>query len=155
MRYLIPFHPKRHPHFFTDVLVIGGGLAGLRTALAVDPQFHVILRCKSGLENSNSVYAQGGIAAVWDKTDSMAGHIEDTLTAGGHLCDRKVVEHVVRQGPDEIRKLIEFGMQFDKKPNGEMQLGREGGHRNNRVLHAHGDATGKELIRSLIVEVQR
>ena len=58
--------------------------------------------CKSGLENSNSVYAQGGIAAVWDKKDSMAGHIEDTITASGNLCDRKVVEHVVRRGPDEI-----------------------------------------------------
>ena len=91
MRHLVPFHPKRHPHFFTDVLVIGGGLAGLRTALAVDPQFQVILLCKSGLENSNSVYAQGGIAAVWDKKDSMAGHIEDTIIAGGNLCDRNVI----------------------------------------------------------------
>jgi len=155
MRYLVPFHPKRHPHFFTDILVIGGGLAGLRTALAVDPKFQVILLCKSGLENSNSVYAQGGIAAVWDKKDSTAGHIEDTLTAGGNLCDRHVVEHVVRQGPEEIRKLIEFGTQFDKNPDGEMQLGREGGHRSDRVLHANGDGTGRELIRSLIEEVHR
>jgi len=155
MRHLVPFHPKRHPHFFTDVLVIGGGLAGLRTALAVDPQFQVILLCKSGLENSNSVHAQGGIAAVWDKKDSMAGHIEDTITAGGNLCDQKIVEHVVRRGPDEIRQLIEFGTQFDKMPDGEMQLGREGGHRNNRILHAKGDSTGQELIRSLIAEVQR
>jgi L-aspartate oxidase len=154
MRYLVPFHPKRHPHFFTDVLIIGGGLAGLRTALAVDPQFQVILLCKSGLENSNSVHAQGGIAAVWDKKDSMTGHVEDTLTAGGSLCDRNVVEHVVHRGPGEIRKLIEFGTQFDKKPDGEMQLGREGGHRNDRILHARGDATGQELIRSLIAEVR-
>ena len=85
MRHLVPFHPKLHPHFFTDILVIGGGLAGLRTALAVDPQFQVILLCKGGLENSNSLYAQGGIAAVWDKQDSMTAHIEDTLTAGGNL----------------------------------------------------------------------
>ena len=81
MRYLVPFHPKRHPHFFTDILVIGGGLAGLRTALAVDPQFQVLLICKDGLENSNSMHAQGGIAAVWDKDNSMTAHIEDTLTA--------------------------------------------------------------------------
>ena len=155
MRYLVPFHPKRHPHFFTDVLIVGGGLAGLRTAVAVDPQFQVILLCKSGLENSNSVYAQGGIAAVWDKKDSMTWHIEDTLSAGGNLCDRNVVEHVVRRGPEEIRKLIEFGTQFDKNCDGEMQLGREGGHRNNRILHAKGDSTGRELIRSLIAEVQR
>ncbi|MDR0328421.1 MAG: L-aspartate oxidase [Planctomycetaceae bacterium] len=155
MRYLVPFHPKRHPHFFTDVLIIGGGLAGLRTALAVDPQFQVILLCKSGLDNSNSINAQGGIAAVWDKKDSMAGHIEDTMTAGGSLCDRKVVEHVVTRGPDEIRQLIAFGAQFDKMPDGEIQLGREGGHGKNRILHAHGDSTGQELIRSLIAEVQR
>ena len=155
MRYLIPFHPKRHPHFFTDILVIGGGLAGLRTALAVDPQFQVLLICKDGLENSNSMHAQGGIAAVWDANDSMTAHIEDTLTAGGNLCERNVVEHVVRQGPEEIRKLIEFGTQFDKKPDGEILLGREGGHRSDRVLRANGDATGRELIRSLIAEVQR
>jgi len=155
MRYLIPFHPKRHPHFFTDILVIGGGLAGLRTALAVDPKFQVLLICKDGLENSNSMHAQGGIAAVWDANDSMTAHIEDTLNAGGNLCDRNVVEHVVRQGPEEIRKLIEFGTQFDKKPDGEILLGREGGHRSDRVLRANGDATGRELIRSLIAEVQR
>ena len=155
MRYLVPFHPKRHPHFFTDILVIGGGLAGLRAALAVDPQFQVILLCKGGLENSNSFYAQGGLAAVWDEKDSMAGHVEDTLKAGGNLCNRKVVEYVVQRGPDEIRQLIEFGTQFDKKPDGTMQLGREGGHQNHRILHAKGDSTGQELIRSLIAEVQR
>jgi len=155
MRYLIPFHTKRHPHFFTDILVIGGGLAGLRAALAVDPKFQVLLICKDGLENSNSMHAQGGIAAVWNENDSMTAHIEDTITAGGNLCERKVVEHVVRSGPEEIRKLIEFGAQFDKKPDGEILLGREGGHRSDRVLHANGDATGRELIRSLIAEVQR
>ena len=155
MRYLVPFHPKRHPHFFTDILIIGGGLAGLRSALAVDPQFHVILLCKRGLENSNSIHAQGGIAAVWDESDSMAAHIDDTISAGGNLCERNVVKHVVHGGPGEIKKLIEFGMQFDKTPSGEIHLGREGGHRSDRILHAHGDSTGRELIRSLIAEVKR
>jgi L-aspartate oxidase len=155
LRYLVPFHPKRHPHFFTDVLIIGGGLAGLRAALAVDPALHVIVLCKNGLENSNSVNAQGGIASVWAATDSMEEHIEDTLVAGGELCDRAVVEHVVRHGPEEIRKLIGIGTQFDKKPDGEIQLGREGGHRSDRILHANGDSTGRELIRSMIEEVRR
>ena len=155
MRYLVPFHPKRHPHFFTDILVIGGGLAGLRAALAVDQQFQVLLICKNGLENSNSIYAQGGIAAVWDKKDSMTGHIEDTITAGCNLNDRHVVEHVVHRGPEEIRKLIDFGTQFDKNSEGEMLLCREGGHRSNRVLRANGDGTGREMIRSLIAEVKR
>ncbi|MCL2005917.1 MAG: L-aspartate oxidase [Planctomycetaceae bacterium] len=154
MRYLIPFHPKRHPHFYTDILIIGGGLAGLRTALAVNPQFQVILLCKSGLENSNSIHAQGGIAAVWDEKDSMESHIEDTFTAGGNLCERNVVEHVIRKGPEEVQKLIEFGTQFDKNPDGAIHLVREGGHRSERVLHARGDATGRELIRSLIAEVK-
>lgn len=155
LRYLVPFHPKRHPHFFTDVLVIGGGLAGFRAALAVDPSLQVLLICKDGLTNSNSMNAQGGVAAVWAKTDSTEEHIEDTLIAGGALCDREVVEHVVRGGPEEIRKLIEIGTQFDRQPNGDILLGREGGHRSDRILHANGDSTGREIMRSVIEEVQR
>jgi L-aspartate oxidase len=154
LRYLVPFHPKRHPHFFTDVLIIGGGLAGLRAALAVHPSLQVLLICKSGLTNSNSVNAQGGVAAVWAKSDSLQEHIEDTLTAGGELCDRSVVENVVRKGPDEIRQLLEIGTQFDKTPDGGIMLGREGGHRSNRILHANGDSTGREMIRSVIKEVK-
>ncbi|MDR2756175.1 MAG: L-aspartate oxidase [Planctomycetaceae bacterium] len=155
VRYLVPFHPKRHPHFFTDVLVIGGGLAGFRAALAVDSSLQVLLICKNGLENSNSVYAQGGIASVWAHTDTPEEHIEDTLIAGGELCDPEVVERVVRRGPDEIRNLLEIGTKFDKKANGEIVLGREGGHRSDRILHANGDSTGKELIRSMIEEMKR
>ncbi|MCL2744727.1 MAG: L-aspartate oxidase [Planctomycetaceae bacterium] len=155
VRYLVPFHPKRHPHFFTDVLIIGGGLAGLRAALAVHPSLQVLLISKGGLTNSNSVNAQGGIAAVWAKNDSLEEHIEDTLTAGGELCDRSIVENVVRKGPDEIRQLLEIGTQFDKTPDGDILLGREGGHRSNRILHAHGDSTGREMIRSVIEEVKR
>ena len=155
LRYLVPFHPKRHPHFFTDVLILGGGMAGLRAALAVDPSLQVLVICKAGLNNSNSVNAQGGIAAVWAETDTPKEHIEDTLVAGGKLCDRNVVEHVVRKGPEEIRRLIELGTQFDKMPNGNVLLGREGGHRSDRILHAHGDATGREIIRALTEEIQK
>ncbi|MDR2345488.1 MAG: L-aspartate oxidase [Planctomycetaceae bacterium] len=153
LRYLVPFHPKRHPHFFTDVLVIGGGLAGCRAALAVDPSLNVLLICKDGLDNSNSVNAQGGIAAVWDKTDNFQEHIEDTLTAGGELCDKTIVEHVIKRGPAEIQNLIDIGMKFDKKSSGEIMLGREGGHSKDRILHANGDSTGRELMRSLIAEL--
>jgi L-aspartate oxidase len=154
LRYLIPFHPKRYPHFFTDVLVIGGGLAGCRAALAVDPCLNVLLICKDGLDNSNSVNAQGGIAAVWAKTDTLQEHIEDTLVAGGELCDRSVVEHVVNRGPAEIRELIEIGTKFDRTTGGEIMLGREGGHRSDRILHANGDSTGREVMRSLIAELR-
>ncbi|MDR1485354.1 MAG: L-aspartate oxidase [Planctomycetaceae bacterium] len=155
IRYLVPFHPKRHPHFFTDVLVIGGGLAGCRAALAVEPSLNVLLICKDGLDNSNSVNAQGGIAAVWAKTDTLQAHIEDTLVAGGELCDKSVVEHVVNRGPFEIRNLIDIGTKFDKTSGGEIMLGREGGHRSDRILHANGDSTGREVMRSLIAELRQ
>ena len=87
-RYLVPFHPKHVPHFFTDVLIVGGGLAGLRAALAVDPQLSVVVIAKQGVEQSNSSYAQGGIAGVLDPADRFEDHVADTLEAGGPLCDR-------------------------------------------------------------------
>src|SRR5438128_1219670 len=91
-RYLVPFHPKRVPHAFTDVLIVGGGLAGLRAAIAVDPKLSVLVVTKGSLQKSNSQYAQGGIASVLDPEDRFEDHIADTLTAGGRLCDREVVE---------------------------------------------------------------
>ncbi len=153
-RYLVSFHPKVHPHFFTDVLVIGGGLAGLRAALAVDPSLDVILLCKSQVTQSNSMNAQGGIASVWGESDTFESHISDTLTAGGDLCDPDVVEYIVRRGPEEIQKLIEIGMVFDLIGE-KIALGREGGHAHNRILHALGDATGKEIIRAAVEEAHR
>src|SRR5579871_1197702 len=112
-RYLVPFHPKRVPHAFTDVLIIGGGLAGMRAAIAVDPKLSVLVVSKDDLQKSNSAYAQGGIAGVFDPEDRFEDHIADTLTAGGKLCDRAVVEMVVREAPDRIRELIGWGTQFD------------------------------------------
>ena len=154
-RYLVPFHPKRYPHFFTDILIIGSGLAGLRAALAVHPSLSVLVVCKVELEGSNSYNAQGGIATVWDKTDTFAEHVADTLIAGGELCDKRVVEHVVRNGPEEIRKLIAIGVCFDRDEAGnDLDLSREGGHGHDRILHANGDSTGREIMRGLIEEVK-
>jgi L-aspartate oxidase len=147
-RYLAPFHPKRVSHYFTDVLIIGGGLAGLRAANEVDSDMSVLVVSKESLEQSNSNYAQGGIAGVLDPSDSFEEHINDTLTAGGPLCDQKIVEMVVREGPACIEELASWGTQFDQQ-QGEIALGREGGHGRRRIAHAV-DATGQEVMRAVI-----
>ncbi len=151
-RYLVPFHPKRVPHHFVDVLIIGGGIAGLRAAMAVDPRLTVLVVTKDELKQSSSSHAQGGIASVTDPADRFENHVTDTIEAGGTLCDPAVVEMVVREAPGRIRELIEWGTHFDEE-NGELQLGREGGHSHHRVIHALGDATGKEIMRAMIERV--
>lgn len=148
-RYLVAFHPKRIPHYFVDVLVIGGGIAGLRAAMEVDPRLSLLVITKDTMEQSNSAYAQGGIASVIDPEDTFSNHVEDTLVAGANLCDREVVEMVVREAPKHIRQLIEWGTHFDTK-DGELLLGREGGHSHRRIVHALGDATGHEVMRAMI-----
>ena len=148
-RYLIPFDPKRLPHRFADVLIVGGGLAGLRAALAVPPQLSVLVVTKGNLRQSNSNYAQGGIAGVLDPEDRFEDHIADTLTAGGQLCDPAVVKMVVREAPARINELVAWGTHFDEVA-GELELGREGGHSHHRIVHALGDATGREVMRAVI-----
>ncbi|MBX7167255.1 MAG: L-aspartate oxidase [Pirellulales bacterium] len=152
-RYLVPFHPKRVPHHFADVLIIGGGLAGFRAALAVDPRLSVLVITKQSVTQSNSSYAQGGIASVLDKDDRFENHVADTLTAGGSLCDRRVVEQVVREAPAQIRELIGWGVHFDEEA-GALALGREGGHSHSRIVHALGDATGREVMRAIVDRVE-
>ncbi len=152
LRYLVPFHPKRVPHFFTDVLVVGSGLAGLRSALAVDPELSVLIITKDSLRESNSAYAQGGIAGVLTPEDCFEDHVADTLQAGGPLCDRKVVERLVYEAPKRIHELIDWGARFDRVGD-RLALTREGAHGCRRIAHALGDATGKEIIRAVITQV--
>lgn len=152
-RYLVRFHPKRISHTFTDVLIIGGGIAGLRAAFAVDPRLQVIVVTKDVLAQSNSAYAQGGIAGVLDPVDQFDNHIADTLAAGKGLCDQSVVEMVVREAPERIRELMQFGAKFDTV-DGELALTQEGGHSHRRIVHALGDATGKEVMRALIAQAR-
>ena len=148
-RYLVPFHPKDVAHRFTDVLIIGGGLAGLRAANAVSSSNSLMIVTKDQLQQSNSNYAQGGIAGVMHPEDNFENHIQDTLTAGGSLCDQDIVDMVIKEAPDRIRELKQWGTNFDRN-SGELSLGREGGHSHHRILHALGDSTGKEIIRAMI-----
>jgi L-aspartate oxidase len=148
-RYLVRFGPKQTPHVFTDLLVIGVGIAGVRAALAAPRDLRVLVITKDRLQQSNSTYAQGGIAAVRSPEDRFEDHIEDTLTAGAGLCARDVVDTVVREAPLQIDDLIRFGAHFDAEP------GIEGGHSYHRIVHALGDATGFEVMRALIEAAQR
>ncbi|MFH1302871.1 MAG: L-aspartate oxidase, partial [Planctomycetota bacterium] len=151
-RYLTRINPKRIPHIFTDVLIIGGGVAGSRAALAIDPRLETIIVNKGKVSQSNSAYAQGGIAGVLDPLDNITNHIEDTLSAGKDLCDQALVEYVCREAPRHIQELIELGTDFDTE-DGKIALTKEGGHSHRRVAHALGDATGKELMRALVSAV--
>jgi len=153
-RYLTPMHPKVIPHFFTDVLIIGSGLAGLRAALQVDPRLAVTVVTKDGQNISCSAQAQGGIACVLDPEDVFDDHVEDTVRAGGTLCDRAIVEEVVAEAPARIRELIDWGTRFDQVDE-RVALGREGGHGRNRIAHAGGDETGKEIVRAVAESVSR
>lgn len=152
-RYLVSFDPKRIPHMFVDVLVIGTGIAGVRAALEIDPSQRVVMVTKDQVSMSNSSWAQGGIAGVLDPSDEINNHAEDTITAGAGLCDENVVHSVVEAAPQCIRELIEYGAKFDRV-DGQIALTTEGGHSHPRVAHALGDATGKEVMRALIDSVR-
>ncbi len=127
-----------------DTVVIGSGLAGLSAAYHAARFGTVAIVTKSQLDTSNSYYAQGGIAAAIAENDSPQQHLRDTLVSGRGICDRDAVEVLVNEGRDRVLELIELGMPFDKE-NGNYVLGLEGGHSKRRILHAGGDATGKEL----------
>ncbi len=152
-RYLIGFDPRDLPHHFTDVLIVGGGLAGLRSALSFQEPHRVLVVTKDQVRESNSTYAQGGIASVLDPEDQFEEHIADTIAAGKGLCDPEVVETVVREAPQRINELIAWGTHFDEV-DGQVALGREGGHSKARIVHALGDATGQEVMRAVIEKVR-
>ena len=137
-----------------DFLVIGSGLAGMSFALKVAHKGKVALICKAGLEEANTYFAQGGIASVTNlKVDNFEKHIEDTMIAGDWISDRAAVEKVVREAPAQIQELIKWGVDFDKKEDGEFDLHKEGGHSEFRILH-HKDNTGAEIQTSLIEAVK-
>jgi L-aspartate oxidase len=156
-RYLLPFRASRLPQQITEVLVIGGGVAGLRAAIAAaDSGVDVMLLSKDTVEESNTWYAQGGIAAVLQPLDSVESHINDTHTVGGGLCDESAVKVVVEEGPKRVLELLKWGANFDKQAGNayDLAFGLEGGHSYARILHAYGDATGRELAQTLINRVK-
>jgi len=137
-----------------DFLVVGGGIAGMSFALKAAPYGTVALLCKTSLNESNTTYAQGGIASVMYPPDSFEKHINDTLVAGDGHCNIKAVEKVICEAPAQIEELIGWGVDFDKDEQGLFNLHREGGHSENRVLH-HKDNTGYEIQQSLITKVRQ
>lgn len=149
-RYLIPFRSSLLPQIFTDVLVIGAGVAGLRAAITAAHGGEVIVLAKADAMESNTAEAQGGIAAVMDEHDSIESHVADTLRTGAGLCDATLVERVIAEGPRAIGEVMEWGMSIDRAPDGRPLLGREGGHSASRIVHAHGDATGQVLASCLV-----
>ncbi|MBP7821469.1 MAG: L-aspartate oxidase [Saprospiraceae bacterium] len=143
----------------TDLLILGSGIAGLSLALKVakeNTSRKILVVTKAEDNDSNTNYAQGGVAAVWNfQTDSYQKHINDTLDAGDGLCNPHIVEIVVTEGPERVREIIEWGARFDKqKTTDSYDLGREGGHSENRILH-YKDITGREIQRALIEEVSK
>jgi len=150
-RYLTNFDTARSGNVFTDVLVVGAGVAGLTAARAAARHCDVVVLAKGAFGSSSTHWAQGGIAAAVEQSDSVAQHVGDTLTVGSGLNRAAAVEFVCREGPARIRELIADGFEFDRR-GGDLALGLEGGHRGNRILHAGGDATGKALSEFLYAQ---
>ncbi len=148
-RYLVNIDSVSTNQLFTDCLVIGAGIAGLRAAIRAAEHVKVIIVCKGTLQSSNTWKAQGGIASVLDRTDTFESHIADTLKTGCGICDQSVVDLVVRHGPQLVAELLNWGTEFDRTDDG-IAITLEGGHSHARVAHAHGDETGRVIAQALI-----
>src|ERR1700687_5070303 len=132
----------------SDFLVIGAGVAGLRAAIELSQAGSVLVVAKESLQESSSEYAQGGIAVALSDDDEVALHEQDTIYAGDGLCNQAAVHTLVEEGPAAIQELIDWGAEFDREGE-ELAFTREGAHSRNRILHAHGDSTGREIARTL------
>jgi len=155
-RYLATFNSRNLPQMFTDCLIIGSGIAGLRAAIEAARYGQVMVVTKQDAFESNSAYAQGGIAVVLNSSrdDSADLHIADTLKVGCGLNDLDIVKTVVNEGKIRVDELIQWGTRFDSE-SGELEFGREAGHSASRVIHAQGDATGREIIRALLEKLMQ
>ncbi|MDD5458292.1 MAG: L-aspartate oxidase [Phycisphaerae bacterium] len=152
-RYLINVDSIRTNQLFTDCLIIGAGIAGLRAAIEAAQTCNVTIVCKGTLQDSNTWQAQGGIASVLQSNDSFGSHINDTIAAGCGICDKNIVELVVKQGPGLVKQLFDWGTEFDLE-NDNIATTLEGGHSSPRIAHAHGDETGRIIASALIKKVK-
>lgn len=153
-RYLVDFDLRRIPSYHTDVLVIGSGLAGLSAALASAKSRDVIVLAKGRLSETNTSYAQGGVAAALSGDDSPELHAKDTVAASAGLADPEIVKLITDSAPSALSRLLDWGARFDRNATGELELSREGGHSRQRIVHAQGASTGSEIQR-VIVETVR
>ena len=150
-RFLVPINTAATQQLFTDCLIIGSGVAGLRAAIeAAQNGCEVVLVCKKTFEDSNTWNAQGGIASVIGSDDSFASHIEDTLEIGCGICNKETVEKVVKDGPGLVKELLDWGAEFDKQKDGSISITFEGGHSHARIAHALGDNTGRAIAQALL-----
>ncbi len=152
-RYLIPFRSSLLPHVFTDTLIIGGGVAGMRAALEAARcgagGGEVIMLLKGAFDGSSTAWAKGGVAAASGSDDDPQDHFDDTVAVGAGLCEGTAVRALVDGAAAAVEELLAWGMRFDREPDGALALGREGGHSRHRILHSDGAATGRELVRCL------
>ncbi len=137
----------------TDFLVIGAGVAGLRAAIELAAAGRVVVLAKRELTESATQYAQGGIAAALSDEDEIGLHLQDTLNAGDGLCHVQAAKVLVEEGPERIEELIQWGTEFDRQGT-KLAFTREGAHSRNRILHAHGDSTGREILRALYAKAK-
>lgn len=137
-----------------DFIVVGAGVAGLRAAIELNRHGSVLCLTKRETTESNTQYAQGGIAVALGKDDSPEIHLRDTLSAGAGLVDESAARVLVQEGPERVRELLEWGVRFDRNEQGQLEFTREGAHSRNRVLHADGDSTGREIGRTLLAHAQ-
>ena len=137
----------------SDFLVIGAGVAGLRAAIELVEAGSVIVLAKREITDSNTQWAQGGIAAALSDEDEISLHLQDTLQAGDGLCNPDAAKVLVEDAPERIEELIQWGTEFDRQGT-KLTFGREGAHSRNRILHAHGDSTGREILRALYAKAQ-
>lgn len=152
-QFLIDVELRRIPSLSPDVLIVGSGIAAISAAIVAAEHASVLIVTKSQLQESNTYYAQGGVAVALDPSDETEAHLHDTLIAGAGLCDEDAVRKLVTEGPQRVRELIDWGTPFDRE-HGKIAFTLEGGHSHNRIMHAQGDATGRAIETSLIDKIR-